>query len=295
MIRAIVVLMIGGAGLMDGAPVDAALKPQLERSYAVWRDAMIRKDARAWQAATAAHRQMGVRNRLVSERRAFPQSVFELPAAPPTLKGLVAVQVMSSGATARAVYFGKVDFNVGGEPSDNLLVLSFVNEGGAWKYDTADFVNLGGLPEVRKELASGVTNYVAETKAFRPDGKVPPTPRAVAQAKYIAKVYVFCPGREVQVHVNKISRHRFVDAKLAEVVLGGARDGANEVQYSVKGAEGGKGNEPMTIRVYLLSQVPGVKPVKVYEYQVDEGGKVNGFGSANFVVDATIVAKYAGR
>jgi hypothetical protein len=294
MIRIIAVL-VGLAGLSGGATVDAALRAKLEQTYKAWRQAIVSKDARAWQAATATHRQMSVRNRIVSEKRAFPQAIFDLPAAPPALAGLRAVQVMASGATARAVYFGKVDFNVGGEPSDNLLLLSFTNEGGRWKYDTADFVNLGGLPDVRRELLGGNDKYVEDTAAFRPDGKVPPTARPVAPAKYISKVYVFCPGREVQVHVNKVSRHRFVNAKEAEIIIGGARDGVNEIQYSVKGAEGGKGNEAMTIRVYLFSQKPGVKPVKVYEYQVNEGEKPEGVGSANFVIDANVAAKVMGR
>jgi hypothetical protein len=283
------------AAAVQGAPVDARLQARLEQSYAAWRQAMVSKDIRAWQAATARHRQVSVRNRIVSERRPFPQALFDLPAAPPALKGLRAVQVMQNGATARSVYFGKIDFNVGGQPSENLLVVSFVNEGGRWKYDTADFVNLGGLPEVRKELLAGNANYVAETREFRPDGRVPPTPPAVPQAKYIAKVYVFCPGREVQVQVNKISRHRFVNAKEAEIVLGGARDGANEVQYTVRGAQGGEGNEAMTIRVYLLSEVAGVKPIKVFEYQVGEGEKPKGFGSANFVVDQRLAARVMGK
>jgi len=294
MIRTIVVLL-GLAGLSGGAPVDAALKVQLEKTYDAWRQAIVAKDARAWQGITAAHRQVSVRNRIVSERRAFPAAVFDLPAAPPALKGLRAVQVVSSGATAKSVYFGKVDFDVGVEPSANVLILSYINEGGRWKYDTADFVNLGGVPEVRKELLAGNDEYVEGTSAFRPDGKVPPTQRPVAQAKYISKVYVFCPGREVQVHVNKVSRHRFVNAKDAEIILGGAKDGANEIQYAIKGAEGGKGDEALTIRVYLFSQVAGVKPVKVFEYQVNEGEKPKGVGSANFIVDANIAAKLTGR
>jgi hypothetical protein len=105
-------------------------------------------------------------------------------------------------------------------------------------------------------------------------------------AKIIAKVYVFCPGREVQVHVNKFSRHRFANAKEAEIVIGGARDGLNEVQFSTKKIEGGTGKEAMTIRVYLLSEVEGVKPIKIFEYQVQEGGAVLPFGTKNFTVDA---------
>jgi len=124
---------------------------------------------------------------------------------------------------------------------------------------------------------------------------VPPTPIEVGTAKYIAKVYVFCPGREVQVQVNKISRHRFANAKESEVVIGGAKDGPNEVQFSVKRLEGSTGNEALTIRVYLMSQVAGVNPVKVYEYQIAEEGKPEPFGSANFVVDAVTVAKLEGK
>ncbi len=284
-----------GAGMASGADVDAALRPKLEQTYEIWRKAMTERDARTWGAVTAASRKMSIRNRLISEKRAFPAAMFRLPAAPPTIKGLRAVQVKQSGPTAKAVYFGKIDFGVGGKPSDNLLVVSFVNEAGRWKYDTADFVNLSALPDVRRELQSGNDRYVKETKAFLPDGKVPPTPPACPAVKYIAKVYVFCPGRDVRVQINKISRHHFINAKEAEVVLGGARDGLNEVQFAIKRAGEGKGNEAMTIRVYLMSEVEGVKPIKAFEYLVKEGESPKNFGTKNFTVDAALVRKLMGR
>jgi len=114
-------------------------------------------------------------------------------------------------------------------------------------------------------------------------------------AKYIAKVYVFCPGREVQVQINKISHHRFANAKEAEIVIGGALDGSNEVQFTTKKLPGGTGKEVMTIRVYLLSEVQGVQPFKAYEYQVAAGENPKPFGTANFVLDAAMVAKLAGH
>ncbi len=132
---------------------------------------------------------------------------------------------------------------MGGDPTDNLLVLSFVKGGGGWLYDRADFVNLAALPAVRKELAAGDLKYLKETPEAQPSGEVPPTPIAAQPAKYVAKVYVFCPGREVKVQINKISRHRFANAKEAEIVIGGAVDGSNEVQYSVKKLDGGTGKE----------------------------------------------------
>lgn len=271
-----------------------ALRPELEKSYSAWRDSIIRRDAASWQRVTAPHRRMEVKNRIVSEKRAFPAAVFDLPAPPPSIAGLRFLEASQNGPTAKASYYGKIDFGVGGEPSDNLLVLSFVRGGAGWLYDRADFVNLAALPAVRKELAAGDLKYLKETPEARPSGVVPSIPIEARPAKYIAKVYVFCPGREVQVQVNKISRHRFANAKEAEIVIGGAVDGPNEVQFSTRKLEGATGKEAMTIRVYLMSETPGVKPLKVFEYQVAENAEAKPFGTSAFVVDAATVAKLNG-
>lgn len=262
----------------------------LVATYSTWRTAMIRKDVPAWQRTTAPHRQAEIRNRLVSEKRPYPSGVFDLPAPPPALDGLKMIHLSQRGATAKAAFFGKINFGVGGEPTENILVLSFVSSG-TWRYDRADFVNLAALPEVRKELAAGDLKYVAETPDFQADGVVPPTPPAVPAAQYIAKVYVFCPGREVQVQVNQFSRHRFANAKEAEVVLGGAKDGANSITYTVKSLEGGTGKEALAIRVYLMSEIEGTQPVKAFEYRVDEGGILKPFGTGTFTVDPATAVK----
>ena len=277
------------------ASAQESARPALESSYNAWREAIIHKDAAAWQRATAEHRRIEVKNRILSEKRAFPAAVFNLPAPPPALTGLKFLEARQNGATAKASYFGKVDFGVGGTPTDNLLVLSFVRGGAGWLYDRADFVNLAALPEVRKELAAGNLKYLKETPETQPTGGVPVTPIEVAPAKHIAKVYVFCPGREVRVQVNKISHHRFANAKEAEIVIGGAVDGANEVQFTTKSLPGGTGKEVMTIRVYLLSEVQGVQPIKAYEYQVAANEAPKPFGSGSFVLDAAMLAKLAGH
>jgi hypothetical protein len=270
------------------------LRAELERTYEMWRQSVIRKDPVAWQRLTAPHRRAEIRNRVVSEKKAFPAAVFELPTAPPSVAGLSFLEAIQNGPTAKASYFGKVDFGVGGEPTDNLLVLSFVRAGASWLYDRADFVNLAALPEVRKELAAGDIGYLKETPEARPSGVVPHTPVEVGAAKYIAKVYVFCPGRELQVQVNKISRHRFANAQEAEIVIGGAKDGDNEVQFTIRKLEGGTNQEALTVRVYLMSQVPGVKPIKAYEYLVKEKEAVKPFVTERFQVDAEMVARLMG-
>ena len=271
------------------------LRPALETTYRAWREAMIRRDATIWQRVTAEHRRVEVRNRIVSEKQHFPATVFDLPAPPPSLEGLQFLEAKQNGATAKASYFGKIDFAVGGNPTENLLVLSFIKGGGGWLYDRADFVNLAALAAVRKELASGTLKYLHETPEAQPTGKIPPTPIATQPAKYVAKVYVFCPGREVQLQVNKISHHRFANAKEAEIVIGGAIDGINEIQYSVKNLEGGTGKEVMTIRVYLMSEVAGDKPIKAFEYQIGAGATPKPFGTGTFSVDSATAAKLGGR
>ena len=213
-----------------------------------------------------------------------------LPSPPPSLDGLKMIHLSQRGATAKAAFFGKINFGVGGEPTENILVLSFVNSG-SWRYDQADFVNLAALPEVRKEIAAGDLKYGVETPDFQASGAVPATPPAVPAAKYIAKVYVFCPGREVQVQVNQFSRHRFANAKEAEIVLGGAQDGANTVTYTAKGLDGGTGKEALAIRVYLMSEIEGTQPIKVFEYRVEEGGALTPFGKGTFTVDPETAAK----
>ncbi len=278
-------------GLCGVLAAQGDLRPALETTYHAWREAMIRRDASAWQRVTAEHRRVEVRNRLVSEKLAFPSSVFNLPAPPPSLQGLKFLDAKQNGPTAKISYFGKVDFGIGGAPSENLLVLSFVRGGGGWLYDRADFVNLSALPDVRKELAAGNLKYLKETPEAQPSGVVPIPAISVNPAKYVAKVYVFCPGREVQLQVNKVSRHRFANAKEAEVVIGGARDGPNEIQYSIKKIKGATGKEVMTIRVYLMSLMPGLKPVKIFEYQIAAGETAKPFGSGTFVVDAAAVSK----
>lgn len=277
------------------AAAQDSLRPALETTYGAWREAIIRKDFSMWQRVTAEHRRAEVRNRIVSEKRAFPGAVFDLPAPPPSVTGLRFLEAKQNGATAKASYFGKIDFGIGGDPSDNLLVLSFVKGTGGWLYDRADFVNLAALPVVRQELMSGELKYLKETPEAQPTGVVPPTPLTAAPAKHVAKVYVFCPGREVKVQINKISQHRFANAKEAEVVIGGALDGSNEVQYSTKKLEGGTGKEVMTIRVYLMSEIPGQKPVKAFEYQIAEGETPKPFGTGNFIVDPAMLAKLGGK
>lgn len=288
---------IGGAGRLHAQalkPMDPALSQSLREVYDYWRNAMVSKNYREWKLITATHRQTAIQNRILSSRGRFPQDVFNLPGSPPSLEGLKLLRARSRGVTAKLVFFGKVDFGVGGEPTDNLWVTSYVYEGKGWKYDSAEFVSLSALKDVRKQLKSGQLDYV-DGEAFLPDGKRPVKQVAVGQAKYIAKVYTYCPGREVRVTVNKISRHQFQNDTASEVVIGGARDGMNQIRFWIKDLPGYQGDDPITVRVYLFSQIEGVKPIKVYQYQTAKGEKPKLTGSAMFNVGADEVRHIMGQ
>jgi hypothetical protein len=268
---------------------------ELEQVYAAWRNAVTTRNFAQWERATARDRRIAVRNRIHSERRPFPGAVFDLPFPPPKLQGLKRLRVESSGSVAKAVYFGKVDFGVDGKPTDNLLVVNYVNEGG-WRYDGAEYVNLSALPDVRKQLLAGNLAYV-KTPDFAPQ----PKPRVMqpelkGPVKYIAKSYIYAPGRDVEIYVNRLSRHRVRNSKESEVIIGGARDGRNEIQYNIQSLPGSTGKEPVAIRVYLMSQVQGVKPVMVYEMLVPENGVITQpTGTKQFMVTPEVVRKLQGR
>lgn len=280
--------------LAKASPHNDALVKPLQDVYNYWQKSMELKSYKGWKQITAKHRIRSIENRIRSEKGNFPADVFNLPSVPPTLEGLKPLRARSNGVTAKLVCFGKVNFGVGGAPTDNLLVISFQHEGGRWKYDVAEFVNLTGLPTIRKQLQSGNMSYV-DGVAFIPNGKPQAVAQAVPNAKYIAKVYTFCPGRDVNVTVNKVSKHRFQDIQNSEVVIGGIRDGLNEISYTIKDLPDYKGQEPITLRVYAFSQVPGVKPVKVFQYQTVEGEKPKASGKAVFQLEPADAAKILGK
>lgn len=292
MIFCVVVLVPATARAND----DTKLVVHLKQVYNAWRNSMIAKNPNNWQRYTSQLRQTNVRNRLWSERRAFPQGVFNAPVSPPNIQTLKALRVRVNKNTAKSVYYGKVDFGVGGQPTDNVFVVSYLKERTGWKYDGGEFVNLNLLPKVREEIAKGDYKFV-DSKDFIPDGIVPKLPIAITgMAKYIAKVYVFCPGREVRVTGNNgISSHLFQNTQGAEVLIGGARDGQNTLQYTVKDIPGGDPKSVLTIRLYLMSEVNGKKPLKPLEYQVENGGKPKAKGTMSFVLNREMAQYLKGK
>jgi hypothetical protein len=290
------VTLILGALPAPAQRAEAKLVRHLDAVYQHWRAAMLTKNHTKWKTITATHRQISITNRIHSERRPVASTLFSLPAIPPDTRKLKLLDAKVKGITANLSFFGPVDFGVEGvKPPDNLLTLSFVREGAGWRYDTADYVNLAVLPEVRQQLAAGQLAHFKQPE-FTPKGSVvQPMVTLRGPVKYIAKTYVYCPGREVKMSVNKVSRHLYQNTKESEIVIGGARDGRNEVQFAITSLPGSAGTEPLAIRVYLLSQIQGTKPIKIFQYQVAEKNKVKPFGTEHFLVTPAIGKQILGR
>lgn len=271
------------------------LEDSFRKTYALWQKGMASKDYRIWDSITSSDRKRVVRNKIYSERFPFPKTVFKAPFLPPPLKELKLLQAKGSGHYGKAVFFGKVDFGVGGTPTDNLLVVSYKNEGGHWRFAGAEYVNLSGLKSVRSAILKGDYSYLKGAD-FQPTA-VPQrnTIKLSGPVPLIAKVYAFCPGREVRAQVNNVSNHLFQNTKEAEVVIGGGRTGGNEIQLGIKTLPGGGGNEPLCVRVYVMSQVAGVQPVKVFEYLVAEKGAVKAVQTVRFEIDQADLAKLSGK
>ena len=271
------------------------LEKDLARTYIIWQKAMVNKDVRGWDAIVASERKKEVKNRIYSERLKYPAQVFNVPIPPPAVTSLKMLQAKAEGDNAKAVFFGKIDFSVGGKPEDNLLVVSYQNQAGYWRFVKAEYVNLTALKGVREQIYAKDYSYLKH-EDFQPapfkrtnfielNGAVP----------IITKVYAYCPGREVKAMMNSRSNHLFQNVAEAEVAIGGANVGNNSIEFSVKKLPGGQGSEPLCMRVYLFSQVNGVKPIKAYEYLVKEGEKVKTIQSQNFIVTKEMVAKLLGK
>ncbi len=272
----------------------AKLQTDLSSCYEKWRDAMVLGNFQQWSATTAKHRKIAIKNRILSEKRPFPQTIFFIPTPPPSIEGLRCLAARQNGSTALAIYFGNVNFGTDAPAQNNLLLLSFLHQNGSWKYDTADFIHLAALPNIRKQLQEGDLSYI-EQKDFFPTGTQPPVPLEVAPIRWIAKVFVYSPGREVLFNMNSQSQHRFQDNKAAEVIIGGAVDRGNRIHFRTKSLEGSTGKEPLRISVFLMSEVRGVHPLNIFEYKVEEGGEVEAFGKGTFDVSPQEAAHLLGK
>lgn len=256
-------------GATDAKP-DPALRPTLEKVYEQWRQSMATGNMQQWEAATAFSRQIETRNRIVSQRLPFPNALFEDPIGSPSLAGLMALGVLSTGETATSTYFGKANF--GGDPNmpvtDNLLVLHFLREEGRWKFDNLRIVKLGNNGEILLKLRNSDFSFLQDQE-FQPAAKLPPLPQPVNAPELLAEAWIDCTGYEIALSVNGHSMGTFTNAKTTELVMGGVRKGSNTIKIeSIRKVAQTQGTPKLEIAIYAAESA-GTEAKRVFHLKKD--------------------------
>ena len=222
------------AALTSSVPAQSpagSLRLSLERVYIQWLQAMMQRDAVRWAAVTSRYRQMCLRNQVVSLKQPWPKAIFNSFFRPPDLMKLQFVDAAESGPVARLVYFGRVDFGfVEGEITpENPLMLHFLKEDGAWKFNTLQYINLGSDDDLKREIRAGGRMWL-ERDDFLLDSTPPEPPRSCPEPYQVATISVLAVGCRAEVELNSGLHRETVENTSAEhVIIGGLRKGANKI------------------------------------------------------------------
>lgn len=279
-------------------PDQEKAKQVVETVYNTWRLSMIRGNEQAWRASTTRSRQMKVRNLIVSQRGQFPKDFFKHTQEAPNIDNFVYVGTLMGckGNTMAATYVGKLQLG-DGKARENAYVLEFVLEQGRWKLDQTRFFDLSQLPDVKKRLYKRDLTLLKEQDGFLPYDRIPGTPAACRAPELIGKVFVDCPGRNIEMSINGVSVHEFDDERRADIISGGLRRGQNTITYKIKDREGLK-RPAMAIGIFVAPETPGNTGVCVFDHILDAADKANG-GSFTFFISndhiASMNPKFQGK
>lgn len=254
--------------LAQKAQPDNSIRVTLESAYEAWRAATASGDLAKWEEATAFTRQIETRNRIVSQKLPFPQALFEDPVDAPSLGGLIALGVLSTGETATSTYFGKANF--GSEPgvaiSDNILVLHFLREEGRWKFDSLRLVKIGNDGEILMQIRNADFSFLLGDE-FQPAPQLPPVTQAVETPQLVAEAWIDATGYEVILTVNGHPNGTFRNIKTSELVMGGVRRGQNTIKIETRLLEGTAGATPKVEVGIYAAEDPNGQAQRVYHFR----------------------------
>ncbi len=222
------------AALASRLPAQSAalpLRASLERVYIQWLQAMAQRDAVRWAAVTSRYRQMCLRNQVVSLKQPWPKAIFNSFFRPPDLLRLQFVDAAEAGPVARLVYFGRVDFGfVEGEITpENPLMLHFLKEDGAWKFNTLQYINLGSDDDLKREIKAGGRTWL-ERDDFLLDPAPPELPKSCPEPYQVATISVLAVGCRAEIELNAgLHRESVENTSAEQVIIGGLRKGANKI------------------------------------------------------------------
>jgi len=213
---------------------DRALRTELERVYNDWRAALLAKSVEAWKRSTSMYRQVQTRNTIISQGRAYPDALFDLPLRPPSVMDLKLIEVEAVGETAHLLYFGRIDLGIeSAEIPENLMMLKFYKEQGGWKFDTTKYINLVNNPDMRDELRSGKPEFI-QHPPFNPPGIAPSVPKLCGKPEYIGALRIHAIGYEVSANLNGFDYPPVADDAEQQLAIGGYARGPNKLVLSIK-------------------------------------------------------------
>jgi len=262
--------LAAGGRLCAQSAQGAVLRGELERAYAAWLQSMRSRDPAAFAAATSRYRQMSLRNEIVSLRQQWPAAVFKSVLQAPDITRLSFIDATAAGDTARAVYFGRVDFALdAGITPENPLVLRFLRESGAWKFDWIQYVNLGSDDDPRREIKSGGRRFL-ESEDFRLSGRYPAVPKPCREPYQIAALKILATACRVTVDVNQGAHSDTVDNNAGgRIITGGLQKGYNQIRITPTLTPGAK--IPPQLAVTILTRRESYTPaVKLWSWKPPE-------------------------
>ena len=246
--------------------------------YNTWRDAMQAKNYGAWKNATAAYRQVEIRNRILSQKQLFPDAMFDVPLSAPQLAQLNMIDIFVKGPTATAVYFGKLDFGVssGGSTPDSFLVLRFAGEGDAWKFDNMRVIKFGAGSNLLQRIRQGDFGFLQDAE-FQPSGVVPPVAKPVSVPSFLAELWVSAIGYEATVTINGQHSSTVVNNTGRDLVIGGLSRGDNRIGIAIKPDPHSDPSVPKRLEVAVYAAGSEASPAeRVYHYRGDTNAMPEG-------------------
>ncbi|MBL9114675.1 MAG: hypothetical protein JNJ83_06670 [Verrucomicrobiaceae bacterium] len=231
--RLLALLFVGMA--LSGLRADESdIRRDLERVYSDWRAALLAKSVEAWTRSTCAYRQMFTRNAIVSQGKVYPDSLFDLPFQPPSVIGLQLVEVEAVGDTAHLLYFGRIDLGLEAEKiPENLMMLKFYKDAGAWKFDTTRYFNLGNDDDTRRQIRAGTADFYKHPP-FNPPGVAPAVPKPCNKPEKVGALRIHAIGYEVVASMNGYDYPPVADDAEQQLIIGGLVRGDNKLQLTIK-------------------------------------------------------------
>lgn len=251
-----------------GADVDKKVQMELETVYSAWRQALTQQDSVRWLAQTARYRQGILRNQVISQDLPWPRAIFSLIIQPPDTSRLKVLETKTVQDVARVVYYGKIDFAIPGEAApDNALLLWFLREGGQWKFNTVQYVNLND-PQLKVQVSNGDTSFLQEEE-FATDGKYPEMPKPCEAPYHVARMEVIAQGAKVAVTVNGTMEEVVKQTAASRVVIGGLRKGPNRVVIKPEMPAKDPAKIRLEVRLLISSGNPAKPESELFSWKLD--------------------------